>query len=52
MKKMKIRKKTMLELMRASRVQVTMNTAQKLILPEKGKGSYRRKVKHYKRIEE
>jgi hypothetical protein len=48
MEKIKIRKKPFIELIKSSRVKVNMDTSQKIIRPEKGKGSYSRKAKHKK----
>lgn len=41
-------KKSMLELLRSGRVQVQMKTGEKVIRPNRGKGSYSRKLKHKK----
>lgn len=46
--KIKIRRKSVRELKKSDRVLVTMDTAQKVFVPAKGKGSYSRKVKHKK----
>ncbi|MCR3921233.1 MAG: hypothetical protein NUK65_01795 [Firmicutes bacterium] len=46
MKKMTIKKKPLLAVMKSSRVLISMDTSQKIILPQKGKGSYKRKQKH------
>lgn len=46
MKKSIIRKKTLLELIKSSRIIVKMDTSQKIIKPKKGKGNYRRHDKH------
>ncbi len=49
MKKITVKKKSMLEMLKTERVRISMDTSQKIILPEKGKGSYNRKVKHKKK---
>lgn len=51
MRKLKIRKKTVLELMKSTRVPITMKTGQKVMEAKKGKGSYTRKAKHKKSTE-
>jgi hypothetical protein len=51
MDKQKIRKKTLLELMKSTRVPINMNTSPKVMESRKGKGSYRRKLKHKKQMD-
>lgn len=46
--KIKVRRKSVRELKKSDRVLITMDTAQKIIAPAKGKGSYSRKAKHKK----
>jgi hypothetical protein len=48
----KTKKKTTLELMKSSRVKISMDTSQIIMNPQKGKGSYRRKLKHHKQSQE
>jgi hypothetical protein len=46
MRKIKLKAKPGLKLIKTGRVRFNMDTSQKIIRPDKGKGSYSRKAKH------